>query len=156
MQRQTKKHIKNLGLILFLIYIGFLTYFLFFAEEYQRNIVAESYRYNSMPFKEIIRFWTYRAQLGTKAVVINLGGNLGAFIPFGLFVPIISVKLRKAWKVILLGALLSTAIEFLQLVTKVGCCDIDDIILNTIGTMIGYWLFLLCHLIWRKTYGKKI
>ena len=156
MQKQTKKHIKTIGAILFLIYIGFLFYFLFFAEEYNRNIVAENYRYNLTPFKEIIRFWSYRAQLGMKTVVINLLGNIAAFIPFGLFVPIISIKLRKAWKVILLGALLSTAVELLQLVTRVGSCDIDDLILNTTGTIIGYLIFCICNVVWRNTYGKKI
>jgi Glycopeptide antibiotics resistance protein len=156
MQIKTKKHIKEVGLILFLIYIGFLVYFLFFSEEYNRNIISESYRYNFTPFKEIMRFWHYRHQLGAKVVVINIIGNIGAFIPFGLFVPIISIKLRKAWKVILLGILLSGTVEFLQLVTKVGSFDVDDIILNTVGTIIGYLLFCICNAIWRKTYGKKI
>ena len=156
MQIKTKKHIKKMGLILFLIYIGFLVYFLFFSEEYNRNIIAESYRYNFMPFKEIMRFWHYRYQLGARVVVINIIGNIGAFIPFGLFVPIISIKLRKAWKVILLGMLLSGTVELLQLVTKVGSFDVDDIILNTAGTIIGYLLFCICNAIWRKTYGKKI
>ena len=155
MQMQTKKYIKMAGRILFLIYIGFLVYFLFFAEEYNRNIIAESYRYNFIPFREIIRFWNSRHQMG-RIVVINLVGNIGAFLPFGLFVPIISIKLRKAWKVILLGALLSMTVELLQLVTRVGSGDIDDIILNTFGTIIGYWLFYICHAIWRKIYGKKI
>ena len=156
MQIKTKKHIKNIGLALFLIYISFLVYFLFFSEEYNRNIIAESYRYNFTPFKEILRFWNYRGQLGVRVVVVNLLGNIGAFVPFGLFVPIISIKLRKAWKVILLGMLLSTAVEFVQLITKVGSCDIDDLILNTFGTMIGYLIFSVCHAIWRRIYGKKI
>lgn len=156
MQTKTKKHIKNMGFILFLTYICFLVYFLFFAEEYSRNIISESYRYNFIPFKEIIRFLNYRMQLGTRAVLINLVGNIGAFIPFGLFVPIISIKLRKPGKVILLGMLLSIAVEFIQLVTRVGCCDVDDVILNTLGTIIGYLLFYICHTIWRKIYGEKI
>lgn len=156
MQIKTQKSIKKIGLVLFLIYIGFLVYFLFFSEEYNRNIISESYRYNFTPFKEILRFWNYRHQLGIKVVVINLAGNIGAFVPFGLFVPIISIKMRQAWKVILTGMLLSTAVEFLQLVTRVGSCDIDDLILNTLGTIIGYLLFSICHAIWRKIYGKKI
>ena len=156
MQIKTQKSIKKIGLVLFLIYIGFLVYFLFFSEEYNRNIISESYRYNFTPFKEILRFWNYRHQLGLKVVVINLVGNIGAFVPFGLFVPIISIKMRQAWKVILSGMLLSATVEFLQLVTKVGSCDIDDLILNTLGTIIGYCLFSICHAIWRKIYGKKI
>lgn len=150
MEAQTKKRIKIVGVILFLIYISFLLFLLFFYEGYSRNIVWEDYRYNFIPLKEIIRFWNYREQLGIGVFTLNVLGNIVAFIPLGLFLPIISIRLRKAWKVILIGALLSTVVEFLQLVTKVGCCDIDDLILNIFGTIIGFGLFCICNVIYRK------
>jgi len=156
MQIQMKKHIKNIGVILFLIYMAFLVYFLFFAEEYSRNIVTEHYRYNYTPFEEIVRFWQYRHQLGMQAFTLNIIGNVVAFVPFGLFVPIISRGLRKTWKIIMLGALLSAVIEVVQLMTRVGTCDIDDVILNTIGAIVGYLIFYICSCVWRNTYGKKI
>ena len=153
---QAKKYIKISGIVLFLIYISILIYFLFFSEEYNRNIIAIEYRYNFTPFKEIMRFWLHRRQLGWEIVIINIIGNIGAFVPLGLFIPIISKRLRKAWKVIMLGTLLSLTVELLQLVTRVGSCDVDDIILNTFGTMVGYLLFCSCNYVWRKTYGKAI
>ena len=153
---QAKKYIKIGGIVLFLIYISILIYFLFFSEEYNRNVIAAGYRYNFIPFKEIIRFWSHRRQLGWEIVMINIVGNIGAFLPFGLFIPIISRRLRRAWKVVALGLLLSLTVEFLQLVTRVGCCDVDDIILNTFGTMLGYLLFVGCNYFWRQTYGKAV
>ena len=56
----------------------------------------------------------------------------------------------------LLGFLTSTLIEILQMLTKAGVCDIDDVILNTAGAVIGYILFLLCEMIFRKAERKHV
>ena len=45
--------------------------------------------------------------------------------------------------------------EILQLVTRVGSFDVDDILLNTIGGMLGYIVFMICNLIRRKCYVRK-
>ena len=156
MKIRTKRYIRIGGTILFLVYIGILFYLLFFSADYNRDVVASGYRYNFIPFKEILRFWNNRGTLGMGPVMVNIVGNVVAFVPFGFFVPIISRKLRAGWKVISLGLLLSLLVEFLQLVTRVGSCDIDDLILNTFGTMVGYILFCICSAVWRRTYGKEI
>ena len=150
MKTQTKRYIKIGGVILFLIYLSILFYLLFFSEEYDRNIIATGYRYNFIPLKEILRFINYREQLGMMSVMINVVGNVVAFVPFGFFIPIISSGLRKTWKVILLGFLLSLSVEILQLVTRVGSCDIDDLILNTLGAVLGYALFCICNRLFNK------
>jgi glycopeptide antibiotics resistance protein len=72
--------------------------------------------------------------------IINLFGNIGFFIPIGFFLPFLSKKFSSAWKVILFGFLLSLIIEVWQLFLPRGT-DIDDIILNTLGTAVGYFLF---------------
>ena len=64
--------IRAFGKVLFLLYVGFLVYFLFVAEWYGRTEVSEDYRYNLELFKEIKRFITYREQLGIFAVFANL------------------------------------------------------------------------------------
>jgi len=57
------------------------------------------------------------------------------------------------------GFALSLFVEVVQLITKVGCFDVDDLILNTLGAAVGYILFAVCHLIddqaRRKKYGEK-
>ena len=47
-------------------------------------------------------------------------------------------------------------VETVQLIAKVGCFDVDDLILNTLGAAIGYMLFAVCNYLRRKRYGEKI
>ena len=46
--------------------------------------------------------------------------------------------------------------ETIQLVTRVGCFDVDDLILNTAGAAAGYVLFAVCNYLRRRHYGEKI
>ena len=64
---------------------------MFFAESFGRTADPQSeYAYNLELFKEIKRFYTYREQLGFKAVFLNLVGNVVGFMPFGFFLPVVS------------------------------------------------------------------
>lgn len=136
-----KKSIWILCWILFWIYIGALVYFLFFAEMLGRAGEARGYYYNLIPLKEIRRFLVYRDKLGTTAVFLNLGGNIMIFMPFGFLLPIMSRKLRGFFRVTFLGFELSLAVECVQLVTRTGSFDVDDMILNTIGAMLGFLIY---------------
>lgn len=157
MKAKTKKRIRALGRAAFLCYILLLVYFLFFAEGYGRVPEIEmGYRYNLIPFTEMRRFWVYRELLGTFAVVTNILGNVVGFIPFGFIMPVISPKMNSLWFVTLCGFALSLVVECIQLVTKVGCFDVDDLILNTLGAFFGYIIFEICNRIRRKIHGKKI
>jgi len=71
----------------------------------------------------------------------NFFGNIGFFIPLGFFIPFLSKKIASAWKVILMGCGFSLFIEICQLFMPTRGSDIDDIILNTLGTALGYLLF---------------
>ena len=66
-----------------IIYLMVLAYVCFFSEDYGRTEVQNIYRYNLIPFKEITRFYTYRELVGIEAFMLNLLGNVIAFIPFG-------------------------------------------------------------------------
>ena len=138
-------------MVAFLLYIAALIYFLFFSESYGRAGFAErEYHYNVVPFREIKRFWIY---------VTNLLGNVVGFVPFGFMLPLIVRRARGFFLITLLGFALSLFVEVVQLITKVGCFDVDDLILNTLGAAVGYILFAVCHLIddqtRRKKYGEK-
>ena len=156
MNREIKNKIKRAGMVAFLLYIAALIYFLFFSESYGRAGFAErEYHYNVVPFREIKRFWIYREQLGVFAVVTNLLG----IVPFGFILPLIVRRARGFFLITLSGFALSLFVEVVQLITKVGCFDVDDLILNTLGAAVGYILFAVCHLIddqtRRKKYGEK-
>lgn len=157
LKKETKRIIQTLGKVLFVLYVLALIYFLFFSEEYGRVAIEErQYRYNLVPFVEIRRFWVYRKQLGFFAVFTNLFGNVAGFLPFGFMLPVISERMRSGWMIILSGFGLSVTVEVIQLITKVGCFDVDDMILNTTGAVLGYLLFFICNHLRRKIYGKKI
>lgn len=141
LKNEKERILKSVCWVFFGFYILGLVYFMFFSEKYGRTIPNRDYGYNLAFFKEIRRFIQYRELLGGAAVVTNLVGNIAAFIPFGLFLPILSKKSRGFFIITLLTAELSLLIELTQLVTKVGIFDVDDLLMNTCGGAVGYLIF---------------
>ena len=86
-------------------------------------------------------FWHYKAfsqgkwLLRPEAVM-----NVLVFIPVGLAL-CLAIRRIRWWKTVVIGMALSVGIELLQLVFKRGCADIDDVIHNTLGCVIGYGLY---------------
>lgn len=149
MSRKHIKRIRILGKVLFVLYIGFLIYFLLVSEWYGREGVWDEYRYNLELFKEIRRFIKYRDQLGPFAVFTNLFGNILIFVPYGFFISMAG-KTRGFFKTLLCSFGLSLCVEIFQLVTRVGSFDVDDILLNTVGGVFGYIIFVICNQIRRR------
>lgn len=81
------------------------------------------------------KFWLFRHAL------VNLGGNTVLFLPLGIFLPRLFPKLDRFWKVLLTAAGIIAAIEITQVLTLLGRCDIDDLILNLTGTTAGYGVY---------------
>ncbi|MDR1700339.1 MAG: VanZ family protein [Lachnoclostridium sp.] len=154
--RFTKKSVNLLLTLAFYCYIGLLTYFLFFSEKYGRTVSYREYRYNLELFFEIKRFY----HMGGMDFLINVLGNVVAFIPLGFFIPVLYREQRKG-KVIVghyfrsflfvmfLGLLFSFAVETIQMLTKVGSFDVDDLFLNTTGVIIGYIGYVTAKLLIR-------
>lgn len=136
--------------ILFVLYVVVLFYFLFFAESMGRTYAEREYHYNLIPLREIKRFLVYADTLGTKAVTLNIFGNILAFVPFGFFLPIFSERCKKLGFIGLYSFELSIAVEIIQLITKVGSFDVDDIILNTVGGICGYFVYRITRTAYRK------
>lgn len=154
MRKKVKQSIWWTGLILFLIYMLLLVYFLFFSEEFGRAVETDKrFRYNLQPFLEIRRFWKYRETLGMVSFINNVLGNIIGFFPYGMILPIIIPRMRQGFLVVLSGFWLSLGVEALQLFTGVGCFDVDDLLLNTFGTLSGYLVFFAMNQIRRKHYG---
>lgn len=141
MEIKRKQIIINVLKVVFIVYIGSLAYFLFFSERYGRDIGLSEYRYNLRLFSELKRFITYRKKLGIESFIVNIFGNIFAFTPFGILLPIISPDNRKFLNVMLLTLQFSFTIELLQLVFKVGIFDVDDLFMNTLGGVLGYLIF---------------
>lgn len=138
-------------LTVFLIgYLIILVYFLFFSEGLGRNLEHREYHYNFIPFKEIVRFVKYRRILGFKAFFINVFGNIIAFMPLGFLIPEMRNQKTSVFFAVLACFSVSLLVEVTQLVTKHGCCDVDDLILNTLGGLLGYIAYLILHRIMKK------
>ncbi len=90
---------------------------------------------NFVPFKEIFRY-----ELGSKVFIHNIIGNIILFIPFGFFVSTI-LKTKKVLPILFLSLVTSSVIEYTQLLIG-RTFDIDDIILNLCGSLIGYIIYL--------------
>jgi glycopeptide antibiotics resistance protein len=92
---------------------------------------------NLQPFVHLFDYPTM------KEALLNLIGNTAMFIPLGIVWPAVFNKLDSHKKIISAGFGVSLAIEFLQLFFYDRASDIDDLILNTLGFLIGYGIYLL-------------
>ena len=92
---------------------------------------------NLIPFVKLLDYNSKRDLL------LNIIGNTAMFIPSGIILPIIYKKLNSFWKVVAAGAMISLCIEILQLPFSGRASDVDDLILNTAGVMIGYGIYAL-------------
>lgn len=94
---------------------------------------------NVVPFRSII----FDIQRGGLLLLLNVIGNIIAFMPVGLLVPQLSAR-RRGWLAVALSALvLSGSIEVLQGTLTRRVSDIDDVLLNVFGALLGYGLFLV-------------
>lgn len=133
---------KTIYVILFVAYLILLFYLLFFSETMGRTTGSEEYRYNLTLFREIKRFISVR-ETQPKLFWLNIAGNLLAFMPFGFLLPILREKKTNLLLAGLFSLELSLFVEALQLIFKLGCFDVDDLLLNTIGGLFGYLLYLI-------------
>jgi glycopeptide antibiotics resistance protein len=114
------------------VYISLLISLLFFKNR-------EYISYNFLPFHEIKRY-LFAPGLPTRLVLENLLGNIVLFIPLGIY---LSLLFRRRFISLLLTATLSAAAELIQLHFALGSCDVDDIILNTLGGALGIALYFV-------------
>ena len=153
MIRNTTKR-QKLGWVIFIGYLVFLAYFLFFSEDFGRTRI--DYGYNLVPLREIRRFFLYSHIVGVQAFFLNIVGNVVGFMPFGFFLPVISRRSRLWYNTVLLSFLFSLSIETIQLVFRVGSFDVDDMILNTLGGILGFVCYKIVQRIRkRRRMGAK-
>lgn len=92
---------------------------------------AEHLKVQWIPFKTTLD----ELKSGTWPFIYHVGGNLAWFIPLGWI-----MRRKSAWAALLAGILFSVTIECLQWVFITGITDVDDVIFNTCGSLIGYLL----------------
>ncbi|MFA5410146.1 MAG: VanZ family protein, partial [Bacilli bacterium] len=128
---------RELFSLLFMLYILIL----FYVVTYQDPVSDSISSYNLVPFKEMFRY-----SLGSVLFYKNIIGNLLIFVPFGLFISYY-LKTSHLGVVFILSAISSITIEFAQRLIIGRVFDVDDIILNVIGGMIGYFIYIILEAI---------
>ena len=78
-----------------------------------------------------------------REAMLNVIGNTAMFVPLGIVWPSVFRQLNTHGKVIAAGVGVSLAIEMLQLPFFDRVTDIDDLILNSLGFLVGYGIYLL-------------
>lgn len=120
---------KELSMLLFILYVMFLF----------EIVTLQDQNYglsNFIPFKEIFRY-----EIGSRLFIKNIIGNILLFLPYGYFASDY-LDSKKVLPICFLTLLVTLTIEIVQL--NIGrTFDIDDVILNTCGGMLGYSLYRL-------------
>lgn len=120
--------------------------------------ITEYIKWNSnfIPFKTISEYiHRYNNNSINKSIVIkNIIGNIVVFAPMGILLPCIFTFLRKFKNFLIVMLVALIGIEIVQMITKVGSCDIDDVILNLSGALLlyGFWNLNFVQRILRKIY----
>ena len=118
-------------------------FLLLYLTVFVRSTQAE-WTYNLSPF------WSYQAiREGRDDILVQVIMNVLAFIPIGLLLG--TFRGMKWWQALLIGLFFSMLIELLQLFLKRGLTELDDVMHNVVGCMIGYWVLIG----WRKVVASR-
>lgn len=137
----------DLKALVYILYV-FLLFLFVTTKDFQ------SISNNFIPFKEILRY----KNIADPLFIWNIVGNICLYIPFGFIVAdLINLKSGKHsfWLSLLVSFITSISTEIIQM--GIGrSFDIDDIILNVSGGIIGYYIFRLFFWIFNKVIKNKI
>lgn len=153
MKKIHPKTFKWLIWAIFILYMTVLLDLVFFSVAFGRAN-AEILRYqtiNIIPFRTIKNYLGAWEVVNPRVIITNIYGNIAAFFPFGLLTPLLFKKMKSLGFLLITSVLFSLFIEVIQGLMGVGVVDIDDIILNTFGSLIGYGFFVILF----KTFKTK-
>ncbi|MGC4036709.1 MAG: VanZ family protein [Chitinophagaceae bacterium] len=127
----------------FILFKGGIDRFEIYVAKYDSKKMMERgiKRANFVPFATLKYFFSIRKHY-SYLVAKNILGNIIGFIPLGVLLPILFRRLQRSWKTIFTVFLISLAFETIQLLFNLGIFDVDDLILNTLGGVVGYIFYL--------------
>ncbi|USK74517.1 VanZ family protein [Peribacillus frigoritolerans] len=106
--------------------------------------------HNFIPFKTISHY-LFLADVTPSIRMENIAGNIIGFVPFGLMLPLLSKRFSQLKSILIATFCLSFTYEILQLLFELASFDTDDLILNTLGGVIGYLPIKLFYIVFKKT-----
>lgn len=122
-KKSSLKH--KISLTLFLAYIFIIFSIVFLCREP-----------GSRKDTSLVLFETWGHTFHMHAMFVE---NIIMFIPFGVLLPLLFRKSRNGWICVLTGFICSCSIEIVQHITQTGYLQLDDVVTNTMGTLLG-WL----------------
>ncbi len=140
-----KKTYRIIFMILFILYLSILAFLTLAGRLYGGRAIYRSI--NIIPFATILQYLT--SFVNPNIVIMNIWGNIEAFMPMGLLLPVNFGRMRKFKKVLFVVLIVTFSIEVLQYITGSGASDIDDVILNVFGGILGYLIYRLVMILWR-------
>ena len=94
------------------------------------------------PLETVLRFWRVLRDSNDSENLLhawsNLAGNVVLFVPLGFLVPWMWQPWRRFWRHILLMGGIILMVELSQLLLALGTCDVDDLLLNLLGSSMGF------------------
>lgn len=158
-----KKSRKILIVITFVVYCMAVMHIVLLSRLYMlrygwgRNSILQYLSLNSnfVPFRTI---GGYLAALRTGSMnrdipIKNLLGNAVMFLPLGVYLPLLWDKMKSFRVTMLTTLVILLVIELLQMVTGLGSFDIDDLILNLLGAVLGYGAYRAGRKIYMRMSG---
>ena len=150
-----------LGLVIFIAWKGFKTglrysailllveyIFLLFCSTVFFRATSVTRQYDFHPF------WSYQAiQEGKEELLAENIMNVVVFIPVGLLI-CIAFKQMTWWKALLIGCGISVTIEALQFFLMRGFSEVDDVMHNTLGCLLGYGIMTILRIIFNTRYNN--
>lgn len=141
-----KRRWKGILWVIFLLYIGVLLRITVFRSSFGSYPLCSHGQIELVPFVGLIQIFHNSVGMFLYLFV----GNLVCFVPLGVLLPVLT-KARNA--TILWGLGLSLYIEVSQYVFGTGVSEVEDLILNTAGTGIGYLIYLGARKLVRRFNG---
>ena len=131
-------------LTVFVLYLVFLLKLLLLSRP-----LGSEHSLNLIPFASISNYVFSGSAAVKRFAVVNVIGNIVAFVPLGAFLPLLRRR-TGIWTNLLVVVCASVTVEIIQGVFGLGASDIDDVILNTLGGLIGILFFTLLRLLLRR------
>ncbi|WP_052675766.1 VanZ family protein [Paenibacillus sp. IHBB 10380] len=142
MKKRTSKFLYIVISMIFIVYLLVLLRVILFKDAPLYNLFAGigigARALNLIPFASMIDMIT-DSIISLIRLAQNIMGNIVLFIPLGIFLPLLYKRNNKA--VLLSGVGLSLLFEIVQFIFAIGSSDIDDIILNVLGTIAGLYIY---------------
>lgn len=157
-KKQKSKGLRFITWGLFILYLLVLVYVIILKDGSALTMVEVG---KQIPFSKKITQINFTPLVNTiipylqggpaiRIALENLLGNIFAFSPLGFFLPMLFKKCGRFKNIFLVSLGASLFIEIVQLIFYLGTCDIDDLILNVLGSLLGYGVYRLFYNLYNK------